>query len=151
MRMTDKFFTRDEAEELLGYIAPHLEQARDQKQAMDKLDEELSRASAEIMVLGGSIPPRKKLGQIRIKRNELAEQLKESVSKVAETGCLIKDLEEGLVDFPSIVKGEEVYLCWKLGEERIEYWHRVHEGFAGRKLIDNTLPDDEPPGGSRIH
>jgi hypothetical protein len=151
MRMADKFFTRDEAEELLGYIAPHLEQARDQKQAMDKLDEELSRASAEIMVLGGSIPPRKKLGQIRIKRNELAEQLKESVSKVAETGCLIKDLEEGLVDFPSIVKGEEVYLCWKLGEERIEYWHRVHEGFAGRKLIDNTLPDDEPPGGSRIH
>ena len=151
MRMAGKLFTLDEAQELLLFIAPHLERARDQKRSLENLDEELSRASAEIMVLGGSIPPRQKLGRIRQQRNELAEQLKESVSKVAKTGCLIKDLEEGLVDFPSIVKGEEVYLCWKLGEERIEYWHRVHEGFAGRKLIDDTPSDSEPPGGSLIH
>ena len=148
--MAAKYFTLHEAQDLLLYIAPHLEQAREQKRAMDKLDEELSRASAEIMVLGGSIPPRKKLAQLRLQRNELAEQLKESISKVAETGCLIKDLDVGLVDFPAIVEGEEAYLCWKLGEERIEYWHRIHEGFAGRKLIDGILPD-EPPDRSRIH
>jgi hypothetical protein len=148
--MAEKHFTLHEAQELLLYIAPHLEQACEQKRAMDKLEEELSRASAEIMVLGGSIPPRKKLAQTRLERDELAAQLKESVSKVAEAGCLIKDLDVGLVDFPAIVQGEEAYLCWKLGEERIEYWHRIHEGFAGRKLINNALPD-EPPGHSRIH
>jgi hypothetical protein len=148
--MADKHFTLNEAQDLLLYIAPHLEQAREQKHALDKLEEELSRASAEIMVLGGSIPPRKKLAQTRLERDGLAAQLKESVSKVVETGCLIKDLDVGLVDFPAIVEGEEAYLCWKLGEERIEYWHRIHEGFAGRKLINDTLPD-EPPGGSRIH
>ena len=148
--MGEKYFTLHEAQELLPFIAPQLVQAREQKQAMDKLDEALSRASAEIMVLGGSIPPRKKLAQTRLERDELAAQLKESISKVIETGCLIKDLDVGLVDFPAIVQGEEAYLCWKLGEERIEYWHSIHEGFAGRKLIDDPLPD-EPPGGSHIH
>jgi hypothetical protein len=151
IRMAEKYFTLHEAQELLLFIAPHLEQARDRKRQMDKLDEELSRASAEIMILGGSIPPRKQLAQTRLERDRLATELKESVSRVAETGCLIKDLEVGLVDFPALLKGEEVYLCWKLGEERIEYWHRVHEGFAGRRLIGGALPDDEPPGGSRIH
>jgi hypothetical protein len=149
--MAEKYFTLHEAQELLPVIAPHLEQAREQKRKVDQLDEVLSRASAEIMILGGSIPPRKKLAQTRLERDELAAELKESVSKVIETGCLIKDLEVGLVDFPAMLQGEEVYLCWKLGEERIEYWHRVHEGFAGRKLLDGILPDDEPPGGPRIH
>lgn len=142
--MAEKYFTLHEAQELLLFIAPCLEQAREQKRRMDKLDEELSRASAQIMILGGSIPPRAKLAQSRLERDQLAEQLKESVSRVVDTGCLIKDLEVGLVDFPAILQGEEVYLCWKLGEEHIEYWHRIHEGFAGRKLLNGPPPDDQP-------
>jgi hypothetical protein len=148
--MAERYFTLDEAQDLLPRIAPYLELAREQKQKMDSLDEQLSRASAEIMVLGGSIPPRQKLAKVKSERDQVAGQLKESISKIVETGCLIKDLDVGLVDFPAMRGGEEVLLCWKLGEERIEYWHRVHEGFAGRKLLDETHPD-EPPDPSRIH
>ncbi len=149
--MSEKYFTLREAQDLLPFIAPHLEQAREQKKQVDQLDEELARASAEIMVLGGSIPPRTKLAQTKLKREEVAGELKDSVSKVIETGCLIKDLEVGLVDFPSMLRGEEVYLCWKLGEERIEYWHGIDEGFAGRKPIEEGPPDEGPPGGPHIH
>jgi len=149
--MSEKYFTLREAEELLPFIRPHLEEAREQKRNLDSREEELSRASAEIMVLGGSIPPRTRLAQTRLERDQFAEQLKESVSKVVETGCLIKDLEVGLVDFPALLRGEEIYLCWKLGERRIEYWHGIDEGFAGRKPIEDSMPEDEPPGGPSIH
>ena len=62
-----------------------------------------------------------------------------------EIGCLIKDLDIGLIDFPTTYRGEEVYLCWKLGEPGIEYWHGVDEGFRGRKPIDQDFLDT-PPG-----
>lgn len=149
--MAEKLFTLREAQELLPVIVPYLEQARDQKRRMDQLDEDLARASAQIMILGGSLPPRAELAGKRAERDQVAAALKESIGEVARTGCLIKDLDVGLVDFPAILRGEEVYLCWKLGEERIEYWHRVHEGFVGRKLIDENPPDDAPPGRGRIH
>ena len=65
-------------------------------------------------------------------------------------GTVVKDLETGLVDFPSLRGGEEVYLCWKLGEARIGYWHGIEEGFAGRKPLDDSRSEDEPPKSSRL-
>ena len=56
------------------------------------------------------------------------------------TGCIIKDLDVGLLDFPSVIDNEEVYLCWKLGEDRIRFYHRQDEGFAGRKPLDPRDP-----------
>jgi hypothetical protein len=50
-------------------------------------------------------------------------------------GCVLKGIEYGLVDFPSLRNGKEVYLCWKNPEERIEYWHDIQSGFAGRQRI----------------
>ena len=53
----------------------------------------------------------------------------------------MKDLDTGLVDFPTLFRGQEVYLCWKLGEPSIEYWHSVDQGFRGRKPIDRDFRD----------
>jgi hypothetical protein len=50
-------------------------------------------------------------------------------------GCLLRDIDLGIVDFPSIHDGKEVYLCWKLGEESVGFWHEVDAGFAARKPI----------------
>ncbi len=147
--MATRFFKLAEAQELLPEIAPQLERACEQKRRLNTLEGELSRASAEIMVLGGSIPPRRALAEKKAERDQLTQQLTESLARITRTGCLVKDLETGLVDFPARHEGEEVYLCWKLGEERIEYWHRVQEGFAGRKLLDENFPDE--PENPRIH
>ena len=59
-----------------------------------------------------------------------------------ETGCLVKDLDKGLVDFPTLFRGEEVYLCWKMDEPAIQFWHSVEEGFSGRKQIDQEFRDN---------
>ncbi len=50
-------------------------------------------------------------------------------------GCIVRDLDSGLVDFPAIARGVPIFLCWRLGEEGIQYWHSREEGFAGRKPL----------------
>jgi hypothetical protein len=73
---------------------------------------------------------------------ELAETIQREADAIAacaqeidDAGAQIKSLEEGLLDFPSRRGGEQVLLCWKLGEDEIRYWHGVDEGFAGRKPL----------------
>src|SRR5713226_1753181 len=66
-----------------------------------------------------------------------------ALNLILETGCLIKDLDVGLLDFPAVIDNQDVYLCWKLGEDRIRFYHRQDEGFAGRKPLD---PRDPGPG-----
>jgi hypothetical protein len=150
--MADKYFKLREAEELLPMIGLYLTEARDHKQKVDGMNDELSHASARIMVLGGSIPPHNDLSRLKAERDEIASQVQDAVSKILETGCLVKDLDEGLVDFPTLLNGEEVYLCWKLGEKHIGFYHGIQEGFAGRKPLDDSPPsDDAPPGPQRIH
>ena len=57
------------------------------------------------------------------------------MDELATKGCILKGIEHGLVDFPSLRDGKEVYLCWKNPEQRIEYWHDILSGFAGRQRI----------------
>ena len=60
------------------------------------------------------------------------------IHQIKELGVLLKDAEKGLCDFPYMRLGKVVYLCWQLGEDRIEYWHDIESGFAGREPLDET-------------
>jgi len=148
--MAEKYFDRREAEELLPAIEPFLEEAQKQKRALDSITAEISNAALRIMMLGGSLPPFAELNRKKNQREKVAEQLNQTVDEIQQNGCLVKDLDTGLVDFPSLRGGEKVYLCWKLGEERIGYWHGIEEGFAGRKPLDDAHPEEEPPKPSRV-
>ncbi len=59
------------------------------------------------------------------------------INRIEAYGCLVKDIDLGLLDFPSMRNGRAVYLCWKAGEERIMYWHPMDEGFATRKTLED--------------
>lgn len=148
--MADKYFNRLEAEELLPLIEQSLVEARESKEKVEDLDRELARATTEITVLGGSFPPYGRLATNRSEREQTMARLKEAIDRIHETGCVVKDLDVGLIDFPTLRGGEEVYLCWKLGEERIEFWHGIEEGFAGRKPLDDPEPEEPPSGPSRL-
>ncbi|MGB9624111.1 MAG: DUF2203 domain-containing protein [Phycisphaerae bacterium] len=79
--------------------------------------------------------PSEALEAARDRRQEVAHRLSELAEELDLIGCELKDYEIGMVDFPAIMDGRQVYLCWKLGEETIEYWHEVLEGAAGRRPL----------------
>ena len=148
--MSSKHFSREEAEQLLPMIEESLKRALAQKQTIDALQGELADAASRIMVLGGSCPPYSELVKKKSERDQESAKMLEILERIQTTGCLVKDLEEGLVDFPSIIEGQEALLCWKLGEQRIEYWHGIEDGFAGRKRLESGSSENPPSGNTRV-
>ena len=138
-----RIFTLTEAERARRELEPFLVEAMDCRKKLAGLETDLTAVSARIMMMGGVVVPYEKLAHLRVQHQQLAETLKSALHRILETGCLIKDLDTGLLDFPALINNEEVYLCWKLGEDRIRFYHRQNEGFAGRKPID---PRDLGPG-----
>lgn len=66
---------------------------------------------------------------------ELKHEIARLIYRIESFGCVVKDIDLGLVDFPAMLHDEPVYLCWKLGEPRVECWHGVEEGFGNRKEL----------------
>ncbi len=73
------------------------------------------------------------LSQSKIQR--LMEDIERLVSLLEEMGCIVRHIDEGIVDFPALRYGKQVYLCWRLGEPEVAYWHDMEKGFAGRSRI----------------
>jgi hypothetical protein len=140
-----RLFTLTEAERARRELEPILVEAMESRKKLSGLDNDLSAVSTRIMMMGGVIVPYEKLAKLRFEHQHLADTLKSALDRILETGCVIKDLDVGLLDFPALIDNEEVYLCWKLGEDRIRFYHRQNEGFAGRKPID---PRDLGSGGT---
>jgi hypothetical protein len=138
-----RLFTLKEAERTRQELEPFLIEAMDSRKKLSGLEGELAAVAARIMMMGGVIVPYEKLAAVRMQHNQLAETLKSALNHILETGCIIKDLDVGLLDFPAVINQQDVYLCWKLGEDRIRFYHRQDEGFAGRKPLD---PRDLGPG-----
>ena len=149
--MSDNCFNRQEAEELLPRLSDLLKQAQDQKQGADRIDDEISSLASRILMAGGMTLPYRELADKKIRKDRMYKKFHEFIEQIEETGCIIKSLEQGLVDFPSVMSDEEVFLCWKLGEERILYWHGRSEGFTGRKPLDEPAADPTPPSSSRLN
>ncbi len=112
-----RLFTLTEAERARKELEPFLVEAMDCRKKLAGLETDLTAVSARITMMGGVIVPYEKLATLRVEHQQLAETLKSSLDRILETGCLIKDLEVGLLDFPALINNEEVYLCWRLGEE----------------------------------
>ena len=131
-----RLFTLTEAERTRRELEPFLVEAMDSRKKLSGLENELSAVSARIMMMGGVIVPYDKLAAVRMEHTQLSEILKSALNRILETGCLIKDLDVGLLDFPAVINKQDVYLCWKLGEDRIRFYHRQDEGFSSRKPLD---------------
>lgn len=132
-------FTHAEAQRLLPEVGRLLREALDAKSEYQEAEQAIRDLSERVMLMGGIIVDRERSLNARARRDAAAAMLKSAVEAVQETGCLVKDLDIGLVDFPTLFNGVEVYLCWKLGEPGIEFWHGVEEGFKGRKQIDQEF------------
>ena len=136
-----KRFTLVEAQSLIPEVESLLRQALDAKGGYQDAEQVIHRFSEHVMMMGGVMVDRERALESRARRDEAASRLRDRIEAVLETGCLVKDLEIGLVDFPTLFRGVEVYLCWRLGESGITFWHGVDEGFRGRKPIDQDFLD----------
>ncbi len=134
-----RFFNLLEAERFLPEVEGLLRSLLQLKEDYQRTETELHRFLQRISITGGMIPPRDKISQLRNRKDAAARGLGTSLKKLEEIGCLLKDIETGLVDFPTLYRGKEVYLCWKLGEANIAYWHQIEAGFPGRQPIDGEF------------
>jgi hypothetical protein len=127
------YFTREEAESLLPQISIVLLQIQDCREVLQQKEEELGALHALAMGNGHHLHVR-----INNLQKELAEQIQamqELINELSSFACELKDPSIGLIDFLSLRNGREVYLCWHLGEERINFWHYLDAGFAGRQRL----------------
>ena len=90
----------------------------------------------------------------RLQQNDeiaaLIKQINDAVNEIQQHGCVCKGVEQGLLDFPCLLGEEIVFLCWQYGEAEIAYWHRIEDGFAGRRpLLDPTVTGSS--GGGPLH
>ncbi|MGO4879210.1 MAG: DUF2203 domain-containing protein [Bryobacteraceae bacterium] len=132
-------FTLWEAERMLPQIRDWMREAVDLKSQFDDAEHAVQALATRITMMGGIVPDRERAAKDRARRDSAGQQLRAILEKFEQSGVLVKDLDKGLVDFPTLFHGEEVYLCWKLDEDSIRFWHGTHEGFAGRKAIDQDF------------
>jgi hypothetical protein len=124
-----RYFTLQQANEALASIRPLMEEVQSIRQEILKYQPEIWSVMEKSAGNGGN-PTLSRMVKT-------FDRLDELIHKVQDAGALIKDINIGLLDFPALRNGREVYLCWKYGEGDIEFWHEIEDGFAGRQTIAN--------------
>jgi hypothetical protein len=139
-----RLFTLDEANALLPELQPLVERLL---ATFGEIRAEIETAAGQAGAKSGSPELARRL-EVRGIAPRLFERVKSLIDGIHSTGCLVNGPEAGLIDFPCLYGGEIVFLCWKYGEPRVAHWHRIPDGFAGRRpLLDPSDGGEE----ARVH
>jgi hypothetical protein len=128
-----RYFTVEEATGLLPRLTEILLAMQARKRELDQLRQRLVEAAAQAAGNGRLLE--RELAQKRTAVEEAASALSDLARQITDLGCELKGIDEGLIDFRAIREGREVYLCWRLGEECVAFWHDLEAGFAGRQPL----------------
>jgi hypothetical protein len=131
-----QFFTEEEANAALSVVRPLVERLVAARRQLVHVGGRLERVRARVAGNGGGLDP-ERVRKLQEQAADVAAELGTIVADLEELGVQVKDLDRGLIDFPARHpdRDEAVLLCWQLGEEAVEYWHGLEEGFAGRKPL----------------
>jgi hypothetical protein len=132
--MAPRYFTVEEANETLEELRPVVEEMAEQHRRFLAAQHRRAALTERAGSNGGDLTPTD-FAEVEQELEQLATALAGFVERIQSSGAQVKDLGQGLLDFPAIRNGEEVLLCWHLGEDAIEFWHGADEGFAGRKPL----------------
>jgi hypothetical protein len=144
-----RFFDLDEANETLPEVRDILESLRDQRAELIRLrDEVLERTTemeraAEGAQAGGegsaptdtSTATDADLRVLRLRMQGVIDRMQAGVVRIDELGITLREIETGLIDFPALASGRQIWLCWRLGEGDIAWWHELADGFSGRQEL----------------
>lgn len=138
--MPPKLFSVDEANSLLPKLEPLVRRLMEQGERLQEHQAVVREFRAKAGGNGGTFLGGR-FAQAKQEIERLAAELQEGIHEIESWGCVVKDLDQGLVDFPARLRQQQVYLCWRLGEPRIAFWHGLEEGFAGRKPLEDEPMD----------
>ncbi len=127
------YFTREEAEALLPAVTLILHKIQDEREKMNLVEGELE--VLQIQAMGNGHHLHNRIQRLQRAIAEAIQSVQAAIEELQEVGCELKDPDTGLIDFLSLRDGHEVYLCWRLGEDRIRFWHYLDTGFAGRQPL----------------
>lgn len=125
----DKIFTLSEANQLIPHLEDHLSAIKRGKAVLVRTRAEIRKASSKSQYGGGSCA-----GPHYIRA---LEEISRNLHVIQEMGVHVKDLDLGLCDFPYVMDDRVVYLCWKLGEAEVRWWHEVNTGYKARQPLDD--------------
>ena len=125
-RVHDRHFTVEQANEALESVRPLLQRLRDARDLLT--DEEAHAALTDAAPTNGG-------GESGTQVGEAFLEVRRLLLALEEAGLVVRDIERGLIDFPAILEGREVYLCWELGEDEVAFWHELEGGFGGREPL----------------
>ncbi len=133
------FYDLDRANARLGEVRPLLETLQRQRLQLIELRERAvsvhEASGAPERESGGSADEQARHLELRIQA--LVDQMQAGVARLDEWSIQLRDIEAGLIDFPALVAGRQVWLCWRLGEERVAWWHELGTGFGGRRRLED--------------
>lgn len=136
------YFTLSEANRLVPNLQTAFGKIRLFRGELSALTKELEAAGLSdpdaIFSSHIELPPQ--LHQTRARVQELVELINDEVIRLQDTGCIVKNIENGIVDFYSRREGKDIFLCWQYGESDIRFWHGTTDGFAGRRPIEDVRP-----------
>jgi hypothetical protein len=138
-----KTFTLSEAQTLLPVLETLLRRAQASGERAAEIEVQLEQLRQQIFLLGGVHVDVVTTARRRAEHDKAVQETKDALAEIDAIGVQVKDLEKGLLDFPCIVDGRTVLLCWKLGEKEIGFWHSIEDGFAGRKPLDGRFGKPE--------
>ena len=126
-RIHNRHYTREEANAATAGLRPLLQRLRDVKDLL---------TDAEAHDLLADAAPGNGGGEAGVQVGESFLEVRRLISAVQDAGIVIRDIDRGLIDFPALIEGREVYLCWELDDEGVDYWHELEAGYGGRQPLD---------------
>jgi hypothetical protein len=126
-----RYFGIDEANALVVDVRPLLEQLRDDRDKVAELQAELQRE----MENNGSAEHAEELAERESDLRELVRRMQAVVLEIDAMGITLRDIATGLIDFPALANGRPIWLCWRLGEDDIAWWHEANAGFDSRQPL----------------
>lgn len=140
-----RFFSIDAANAAIPELRTILETLRDERSQLIALRDEFARETAReaTPTPGESGPPSasdeaadgEERRRIRLRMQGVIDQMQAGVARIDQVGATLREIETGLIDFPALVNGRQVWLCWRLGEGDVEWWHELGDGFGGRRPL----------------
>jgi hypothetical protein len=137
-----RYFTLAEARAALPLVGRGIREAVQAKARCQEAEQAIQNLAQRILMMGGLNVDTGVAEAWKAQYDSNAQTLKNAMERIEELGVLVKDLDIGLVDFPTLFRGEEVYLCWRMDEADIDHWHGVSEGFNGRRPINKHFVDN---------